>query len=502
MQRRQFLSQMVAAAGTLAGSASRGSNVQQRGARQPMFVGIQIAPHSLLDEGISRCLDRLQDIAQVNTLLCYSHTYHMGYSRPPQVMAADHGVPVRDIRRRKLPRIWVRHDPRRFQDLLVKHPRLSQEYEYHDQDVFVDLIEAAHTRGMKVHARILEAGMRRQAFIPGYAQVAAIDLNGQPSHGPCWNHPEYRRWLGATVEDLMQRYPLDGLQYGAERVGALSETLFRGMAPACFCEHCCQRNQGRGIDAERAKVGYRKLYDLMQQLEQGKAKPTDGVVIATLRLMLHYPEILAWYREWFAADEEIGRLLRDTVKAARPEATFGRHIDHQRSSYDVFYRAAVSYAEIAQTCDYVKPILYHDILGRRLRWWALDRMQSRVLSDFTLEQSLELLYAVLGHQVDEQPGLAELNDRGLSPAYVYRETQRCVASVAGQAQVYSGIGMDVPWHLPNSMEPVPSDPEILYQACMRAFEAGADGLVASREYDEMRIPSLRAFGRAVRDASS
>ncbi len=33
---------------------------------------------------------------------------------------------------------------------------------------------------------------------------------------------------------------------------------------------------------------------------------------------------------------------------------------------------------------------------------------------------------------------------------------------------------------------------------MKSYEAGADGIVASREYEEMTVPNLRAVGRAVR----
>ncbi|HEX2457664.1 MAG TPA: hypothetical protein VHI99_28460 [Vicinamibacterales bacterium] len=33
----------------------------------------------------------------------------------------------------------------------------------------------------------------------------------------------------------------------------------------------------------------------------------------------------------------------------------------------------------------------------------------------------------------------------------------------------------------------------------KAYEAGASGIVASREYEEMTVPNLRAVGRAVRD---
>ena len=47
---------------------------------------------------------------------------------------------------------------------------------------------------------------------------------------------------------------------------------------------------------------------------------------------------------------------------------------------------------------------------------------------------------------------------------------------------------------------MPADPEKIYQCVRKAFEAGADGIVVSREYEEMRLPNLKAVGRAMRAA--
>jgi hypothetical protein len=37
----------------------------------------------------------------------------------------------------------------------------------------------------------------------------------------------------------------------------------------------------------------------------------------------------------------------------------------------------------------------------------------------------------------------------------------------------------------------------VYEATRAALEAGASGILASRHYDEMRLPALGALGRAV-----
>jgi hypothetical protein len=493
IKRRQFIKTSALAASSLAIS-----HVSKAKSANALLSGIQISPPNLLDEGIERCLDFIQEHAAIDSIFCYSQTYHMG-ARPVNVLATDHPAPPIKEENRSLPYLWMKLPKAPFKRLSVQHEASDSSLVYANRDLFQELVKPCRERGIKIYARILEAGMRRAARIPGYTSVAAIDIDGDPSHGPCWNHPDYREWVKISIEQMMICYPLDGLQYGAERVGTMSEVLFRGIKPACFCQHCQKRNAAQGISTERAKEGYRKLYQLVQQLESGKNKPTDGVFASILRIIMRYPETLAWYNEWLKADEEIQTMVYQTAKAKRPDADVGQHIDHQRSSWDIFYRAAVSYEDMAKHNDFVKPILYHDILGPRLQQWVIDEMQQRILGDLSKDLALELFYALFGHQNNNQPSYQQLAKEGLSPEYVYQETKRCVKGVKGQAKVYAGIGFDVPTYVPDGMEPFPSTPETTYRATRRAIEAGAHGVVASREYDEMTLPNLKAFGRAVRD---
>lgn len=491
--RRTFLQNTVFTAA--AGASLPGRATAQR---KPLLAGIQMSPVSFLDEGIDRCLDFLEQQAPINAIFCYTQTYHQGMS-PLNVLATDHPSPPRDPSSRNLPYLWVRLPEKPFAKLPVRHEAPSTKTELGTRDLFAEVLEACAKRKIRVYARILEAGMNHAARIPGYRSVAARGLSGDESHGPCWNHPAYREWVRLTADETMRLYPFDGLQYGAERVGPLSEVLFRGIEPACFCEHCRKRNRAAGIDPARAAEGYRKLLLLIRDLEQGHPRPADGVLATALRTFFEYPEVLAWYRQWFLADQEIQALVYRTAKARRATADVGQHVDHQRTSWDPFYRAAMSYGEMAKNNDFVKPILYHDILGPRLRWWVIDRMQKRVLNDFRSEEILQLYYALFGHDPSREPGLNALEQDGLSPEYVFREAKRCVDGVGGKAKVYAGIGFDVPWHLPEGgMRRMPANPELVYTATRRAIDAGVDGVVASREYDEMTVPNLRAFGRAVK----
>ncbi|MEM7602585.1 MAG: hypothetical protein AAF357_14365 [Verrucomicrobiota bacterium] len=419
---------------------------------------------------------------------------------PISVLADDHPVAPRGRGGRDLPFLWAKLPEAPFRSLSIQHEKSSNQREYSNRDLFAELIDPCRERGIKVYGRILEAGMRRADRIPGYESVATVDLEGKPGLGPCWNHPEYLEWVRLTIETTMKAYPLDGFQYGAERVGALSDVLFRGIAPACFCDHCDLRNRNAGTDPERAREGYRQLFDLIKRVERTDERPADGMMASVIRVVMRYPEVLSWYRQWFQADSEIQTLVYQTAKRVRPEADVGQHVDHQRSSWDLFYRAAVTYEEMAQQNDFIKPIVYHDIIGPRLKEWVIDRNRERILRDFSEQEALEIFYGLFGHSSASQPDYEGLSHRGLTPEYVFREISRCVAGVGEQAKVYAGIGFDIPHYVPNGMKKFPSDPETTYEATKRAIEAGASGVIASREYSEMTVPNLQAFGRAVREA--
>ena len=66
--------------------------------------------------------------------------------------------------------------------------------------------------------------------------------------------------------------------------------------------------------------------------------------------------------------------------------------------------------------------------------------------------------------------------------------------VGGSCLVYTGIGIDI-----SHANLSPEDPESIHTSTTAALKAGADGLVFSRKYSEMRLSSLEAAGNAVRD---
>jgi hypothetical protein len=459
-----------------------------------VFNAIQVGPYTLLDEGIDHALDLMQSAAAINALFVYSHTYNGDFRKTVPVLADDHGVVPHDNRNRHLPYVWVKHREEFFKKTSLRNQVVDSSFDCADHDVFREILPLARKRGMKLYARVLE-GTNLGRAIENYSKVVTIDHTGKPTGVACWNHPEYIAFWTATVDDMFRSYELDGLQWGAERAGPLMNTIlpWNNAPAACFCEHCTGRAKAHNIDAQRARQGFQELYEYVQGLMAGGARHVDGVFAGFLRILLRYPEILAWEYQYRLSREEMLKAIHDAVKAVKPTAQVGWHVDHEPSSWDIVYRAEMSYAEIAPYSDFLKIILYHDVTGPRVRNWYLERLRRGIFSEVPLDESLSLYYDLFGYDKSAEPKVNELTQRGFSPEYVFRETQRSVASAAGKTKIYSGIGFDVPGGPRNT------DPENVYKAVHRAFDAGAAGIVVSREYEEMRVPNLKAVGRAVRE---
>lgn len=461
--------------------------------RAGTFNGIQMGPHTILDEGIERTLDLIQSAAGINAVMPYSHAYNGALIKALRDRA-DHGVPLTDNTGRKFPLVWVKTHDQYYKDTTLRHQIVDDTFEHHTRDLFAELIEPARKHGMKVYARVLESsGMSR--LVANYSKVVTRDVNGRPTTVACWNHPEYVGFWANTMEDLFRSYDLDGIQWGAERQGSLMNVIspWDSNPPTCFCEHCVARGRVAGIDPERARTGFETLHAYAQAGRQAKA--ADGTFAGFVRILMTYPEILGWEYQYRLGREAICDAMYRAVKRVKPSAQVGWHVDHQPSSWDIVYRAELSYEEMAPHSDFIKFIGYHNVLSPRIRDWYLPRFQRTILSEVPLDESLDLYYAMFGYDRNTEPKLAELGRRGFSPEYVFRETKRSVASANGKTRIYTGIGFDVPGSPPD-------DPETVYRATRRAFEAGADGIVVSREYEEMKVPHLEAVGRAYRSLTS
>jgi hypothetical protein len=454
------------------------------------LVGIQMSPHTMLDQGIDICLDFIQETAAINMVMPYTHAFHTRtLGKPLNQLATDHPTPPRDFRNR-VPAVWVRHHDEYFGNTRLRVRPQDPALEFAGRDLFTEWVQPCRERGIRPYGRVLEA---LGNHIENFELVRTVDVYGERGRRACWAHPDYRNFWSAVVTDMFSHYELDGFQWGAERMGPLMNVILPWDAdpPTCFCEHCIARGNATNIDAGRAREGYRLLYEYVRGLVNGETSPPEGVFTVFLRHLIRYPEILAWEYQYRLARESVQAGMYTAIKRIAPAADVGWHVDHQPSSWDMVYRAEMSYEEMGAHADFIKLILYHAVLGGRIYSWYLERFRSTILREVSLEQSLALYYALFGYDPAQEPTVENLRSQGFSPDYVHRETRRSVASANGAANIYAGIGFDVPGSPPD-------DPDAIHQAVINAFDAGAAGIVVSREYEENRASNLRAVGRAMR----
>lgn len=470
--------------------------------RSSSFVGVHIAAHSFYDEGFEHCLDFLQQTASVNAVFVTSNSYYGAMFRPKEAQG-DHGVPIRDGRGRKVTSRFFQPNENLYANTPLRHKAIDPSLEYAGREILADLAGPARKRGVKIYERLYEPGA--DGLLPNVAhaeRVLTVDIHGQPGKKACWNNPDYLNFVDAWVRDLFSTYPLDGIQYGAERNGPLSRLVdWADEVPTCFCDCCRERALREGVDFKRAKLGLAEMTKFIRSLQNTDAAGTDGALVGFLRILMQFSEIFAWEQMHYRAGEELHQRIFDAVKKLNPHAQVGRHIDHAQCSWDVFYRAAMPYSRMAPSSDFLKLSTYHDILGPRLAG-RVAGYRKHFLRELSAEQTLALFYAVMGHDPNREPAVDKLAASGLSPDYVYRETKRAVESVAEQCAIYAGIAIDIPIGSGWGSEACPSDPEEVYRCVGRAFDAGAAGIVICREYEEMREPSLRAIGKAVRERTA
>jgi hypothetical protein len=330
--------------------------------------------------------------------------------------------------------------------------------------------------------------------IPGIANVLEIDVYGRRTTSPCFNHPDYRAFLNGKIESALNGYPteVDGVCWGCERMGPINNMIGGGWTTkgiCCFCGFCQAKARSRGISAERAKTGYRKLDQLFSAAANDQ-RPGDGYLVAFWRLLLEYPEILSWETLWTDSYHEVRAELYGTGKAIAPEKPFGFHIQ-QNMTFSPFYRAEEDYAQTRNYADFLKLATYNNAGGPRLASF-LDRLSSTVFHDAQPQDYLEFYYKMMGH---EEAPYGQLHIAGLSPNYVAQETRRALAGTLGEVEIYPGIDIDVPTKATDHR----TKPADVRAAIHAAFAAGANGVVLSTRYEEMWLANLTAAGDALRE---
>lgn len=455
------------------------------GARKTATISIPTSPAPFARLDVGKILDDMQQRAGVNAVLPFMYTHG----------AVRAGLPADGFRggNYAIPHMEYYKDA----GLTYEDMRGT---EFGDVDVFARLIPAAHKRDIKVFGWIIEDN--RCPAIPHWEPLYEVDFHGRRAEGhpggPCYNNPRYRAWLLGLVEDYARSYDIDGIMWGSERQGALFNALgaYHGGAKTdpgrvtCFCEFCVAKAKTLGIDADRARRGFGELETFVRNGRAGQ-RPRDGYFVAFWRLLLKYPELLAWDNLWVTSRHEMQRDLYRKVKSIKPSLIVGWHL-WQNQSFSPFHRAEEDYAEMTGWSDFIRPALYSNSAGERIRSFV-DSTCANVFGDVPHGETLEFLYRALDYQ--EAP-YDKVTATGFSPDYVLRETRRTLEGVAGSStQVWPGVDIDVPVSTGASH----CTPESVKQEVLAVFKAGAQGVMLSRNYVEMKPENLDGAGAALRE---
>ena len=461
-------------------------------ATKEKFVAIQIGARSFVDEGVERVLDDLLEKAGVNVLMPAVFTYGRGLAgrQTPGQPLPDHGVQQYDEIHGGS---YAKLHPEFSAKSVIQNVRAP---ELGDFDILADVIPKAKARRMQTYCLFEEAYNPR--LMPGFEKIAEVGLDGRSGDSTCLNNPEARDFLVALVEDWFKYNDLDGMMWESERQGPLNNTLgahfgqFAGNSSIhCFCTYCTSKAAAQGISVERARAGFHSVDQWVKQTLKSERPRGSGALVLLWRLLLEYPELLAWQKFWFRSQEEVYGLLYHAVKAINPRAQVGWHIMHL-VTMSPFYQADQDFGRIVKTADFLKPCAYNNCAGPRFARY-IRNVHSTVFRDLAPDEVLELHYRLLGYE--HEASLDKLPTTGMSAQYVARETRRALADANAAVPIYPGIDIDIPTAL-DEKRTQPADVRAAVQA---AFRAGALGVVLSRKYAEMKLTNLAGAGEALRE---
>lgn len=480
---------LVAAAGTSPAILSSAAVAAERTAKT---IGIQIGAVSFVDEGTEQVLDLLQERGAVDTIYLTTFTYGRGLAgrQIPGLPFPDHGKQESDEKTFRGGNYATPH-AEFYRNTVLKQTRAP---DHGDLDIVSAVLPGAKRRGMKLFCSIEDVF---RPDVPGVEAVAEIDLQGRRTGTLCLFHPDVRAFWTGLATDLCKSYDIDGILFFNERNGPLLNALGASHAQSiassratCFCEFHQKAAREHGISFERAREGYARL-DQFVQASLKDQRPSDGYFVEFWRLLVEYPEIMLWDRLFDEGKHQVLAEVKAAVKAVRQDLQVGFHIEHV-NSFNPIFRATRRYAELAKKADFLKIVVYNNCGGERYARF-IQNIGSTVFRDIPKEELLRFNNHLLNYE--NEAALDKLAATGLSPDYIFRETQRAMAGVKGQCKILPGIDIGIPTGR-NSRKASADD---TYAATAAGLKAGADGVILSRKYSEMRLANLAAAGRAARE---
>jgi TAT (twin-arginine translocation) pathway signal sequence len=487
MDRRTFLQTAAALAATSA-IPSVASPVTNK--KTDKMIGIQIGAVSFVDEGVNGALDTLQECVNINTLFVTTFTYGRGTAgrQIPGQPFPDHGK--REYDTNFYGGCYTKVNSKYYKDTVFQDFRAP---DFGDYDVLEAVIPEAKRRGMKIVCWMEDVYRKDR---PSITNLQEKQFSGENAVTLCFNNPDYYNWLLDLTEDWARSYDVDGIMWGSERQGAFSDMLGASHTPpkpqtvTCFCDFCIARARKAGVNPERAKQGFSELLKFVTIARQGH-RPSDGYYVQLWRLLLRYPELLQWETLWTDSLHDIQAAVYHRVRTSNPKVEVGWHLWHN-NSFNPIYRAELDLQELSKYSDFLKVVMYHNCAGEREVNY-INSVGTTIYGDVPAQELLDFHYRVMNFR---EANIEKIPLVGFSADYVYRETVRSREDLTGtKTKLWSGLDVDIPTAKGHSV----CTPEGTRDVVLAAFKGGADGVLLSRKYSEMKLDTLRGAGSALKE---
>ncbi|NRA39763.1 MAG: hypothetical protein HRU15_16600 [Planctomycetes bacterium] len=450
-------------------------------------LGIQVAPQFILGEGIEESLDFLQANG-VDALHLNSHTYYGG----GEVATQDNLAKVKKTWPDDHPefksctemngRAWVQHDPAAFKacGLFHRYP------ENDDTDYFRQILDAAHARGMQVHARYLDGWEISRGHIPGWTDIQCRTLSGTHLDIPCFSQQRVHEWTKATMADMATHYEVDGLFYGIERGTVLSDIMsFGHKEPYCQCSACEHVAQEHNVDFQRLHQGLGDMVVLIAAARK-KERQQCSYLSMFLKILMDYPEIMAWERIQNEMKDSIEVEAIQAFKAVRPEASSSVLVHQESCPIKSMHE---DWALHAHHADAVALRLYEHVLGPRLVHGVRTGHAEGIFGDLSESALTELIWHLSGGLPEHRRSPDELFSDGCPPERAIDRAQTCVDLCGNDAAVQVALGVDISYPFKERRE----TPVEYIQEIIRGVQAqGVKSIILCREYQEISGRSMRA----------
>ena len=367
--------------------------------------------------------------------------------------------------------------------------------DFGDYDVLEAVLPAARKRGMKTICWFEDVS---RDDVPNIAKLQEKDLRRPERRLPSASTiPTTATGCSAIVEDYARSYDIDGIMWGSERQGAFSNALgasHGGGGRDPDTRHLLLRflrSEGQGSAASTSSGPARA--SRRSQRSSGRPRgqaPVDGYYVTLWRLMLRYPELLAWEMLWTdSLRETYAAMLRQGQRSEARRRSRLAHLAQQLVQPHLPRRAG--------------PVGTRQVL-RFPEDGDVSQLRRRAHGELHQQRGQDHLRRCAGAGTARLPlSRARLRRRRTSPRsrktgfsadYVYREAKRAREALTGTKRSLAGHRYRHPDRAATASRPRRD----ARGGRWRRFAPGADGVMLSRKYSEMKLANLRGAGAAVR----